>query len=294
MKSLLLFVFSTSLLVGYLQMARAEQCSDPNPLRFSFMSKTDVAEQTLRYQPLMNLLQKKIGRKVEIVAPTSYDTAIEGLLSGQIDFAEMGPAAYAQAKQRDPTLEVFATYIRPKGVFNERGENYHSLLIVRADSQYNDSLGLAKMKISLVDPASASGALIPRAYFAKEVGMPLEDFFAGIAYSGSHELSALAVLKGYTHAAFVSSALLDDGISTGLFKSNDFKVLWKSEIIPNEPTVYRNTLCADLKEQIRQVYFNGGDELTPLLAKLKAEKFVPVTDVNYKIILDLVSAQLRP
>lgn len=293
MKSFLLHSLTAGLLF-FLQIARAEQCSSPNPLRFSFMSKTDVAEQTQRFQPLMNLLQTKIARKVEIVVPTSYDTAIEGLLSGQIDFAEMGPAAYAQAKQRDPSIEVFATYIRPKGVFNEQGGNYHSLLIVRADSQFETINSLSKFKVSLVDPASTSGALIPRAHFAKEIGMPLEDFFAGIAYSGSHELSARAVLNGYTQAAFVSSALLDDGISQGLFKGKDFRMLWKSESIPNEPTVYRSKLCPELKEQIRQVYFNAGEELAPLLAKLKAERFVPVNDENYRIILELVNAQSKP
>ncbi|MFI3187442.1 MAG: phosphate/phosphite/phosphonate ABC transporter substrate-binding protein [Methylococcaceae bacterium] len=277
----------TLLFILLIPVARAEKCSDPNPLHFSFMTKTNAAEQAQHYQPLLNLLEKKVGRKIEIILPTSYDTAIEGLLSGQIDFAEMGPAAYAQAKHRDSSVEVFATYARPKGTFNEQGIYYHSLLIVRADSPYKEINSLSKAKISLVDPASTSGALIPRVLFAKDAGMPLEDFFGGIVYSGSHERSAQAVLNGHSQAAFVSSALLDESIVKGLFKNTDFRVLWRSAIIPNEPTAYRNNLCKQLKEQIRAVYFNGGEELAPLLAKLKAERFVPVNDEDYKIILDM-------
>lgn len=271
--------------------AEAEECSNPNPLRFSFMSKTDTMEQAQRYQPLMDLLRKQLGRKVEIILPTSYDTAIEGLLSGQIDFAEMGPAAYAQAKHRDSSIEVFATYARPKGTFNEQGINYHSILIVKASSNFQNIKSLAKAKVNLVDPASTSGALIPRIIFSKNNGMPLEKFFGSVVYSGSHERSAQAVLRGRTDAAFVSSALLDDGITQGLFRANDFRVLWKSAVIPNEPTVYRNKLCPHLKKQIRSVYFNGGAEFSPLLKKLKAEKFIPVNDENYRIILDMVKSE---
>jgi phosphonate transport system substrate-binding protein len=278
------------LMISLTPLAQAEVCSDPHPLRFSFVTKTNTAEQAQHYRPLMNLLQNKIGRKVEIILPTSYDTAIEGLLSGQIDFAELGPASYAQAKQRDKSINVFATYARPKGVFNEEGVNYRSLLIVKASSSYQDIKSLAKTKISLVDPASTSGALIPRVTFSKEIGVPIERFFGSIFYSGSHEHSVQAVLNGYTQAAFVSSALLDEGIAQGLFKKDDFRVLWKSTLIPNEPTVYRSKLCNSLKEQIRDVYFNGGEELAPLFIKLRANKFIPVNDKDYQIILDMVEA----
>jgi phosphonate transport system substrate-binding protein len=251
------------------------------------MTKTNAIEQAQHYRSLLNFLEKKIGRKIEIILPTSYDTAIEGLLSEQIDFAEMGPAAYAQAKHRDSSIEVFATYARPQGTFNEEGVNYHSLLIVRANSPYKDINSLSKKKISLVDPASASGALIPRVLFSRITGVPLKDFFGSIVYSGSHERSAQTVLNGHTQAAFVSSALLDESIVQGMFNRNDFRVLWKSAPIPNEPTVYRNKLCSQLKEQIRSVYFNSGEEIAPLLSKLKAERFVPVNDKDYKIILDM-------
>jgi phosphonate transport system substrate-binding protein len=281
----------TLLFVFHMQVGMAEKCSNPNPLHFSFMTKTNAVEQAQRYQSLLKLLEKKMGRKIEIILPTSYDTAIEGLLSGQIDFAEMGPAAYAQAKHRDSSIKVFATYSRPKGTFNEQGVNYHSLLIVKTDSPYNDINSLAKTKVSLVDPASTSGALIPRVLFAENIGMPLEDFFGGMVYSGSHERSAQTVLDGHTQAAFVSSALLDQSIAQGMFKSNDFRVLWKSATIPNEPTVFRNKLCSPLKEQIREVYFNGGEEIAPLLDKLKAERFVPVNDADYKIILDMSTSR---
>jgi phosphonate transport system substrate-binding protein len=276
------------LLILSLPLAQAEECSSPNPLHFSFISKTNVTEKARDYRPLLDLIQKKTGRTVEIILPTSYDTAIEGLLSGQIDFAELGPASYAQAKRRDSSIEAFATYARGQGAFNEAGFNYHSVLIVKTNSPYQDIKMLAKTKVSLVDPASTSGSLIPRVIFSAVTGMQLENYFSGIVYSGSHERSAQSVLNGYTDAAFVSSAYLDEGVSQGAFKSTDFRVLWKSAIIPNDPIVYRNKLCEPLKAQIRAVYFSDGKELAPLLSKLKIEKFVPVKDENYKIILEMV------
>jgi phosphonate transport system substrate-binding protein len=270
-------------------LAQAEACQDPRPLRFSLIPKKNMAEQLEHYRPLLNQLEKQLGRRVETFQPTSYSSVIEGMLAGSIDIAELGAASYALAKNRDPAaIEAFATHAHVRGTFNPEGKYYRSMLIVKSKSGYNDVTSLLGKNVNLTDPASTSGAVVPRSLFARHVGMPLERYFSHVLYAGSHENAAQSVFNSFADAAFVASTRLDETIASGKFSPGDFRILWRSEPIPNEPTVFRANLCEPLKEQIRKVYFSNSPELAPTLQKLKATEFMPAGDNDYAAIRKLV------
>lgn len=270
--------------------SHAENCQNPHPIRFSLIPKKNMAEQLEHYRPLLSQLEKKLGRQVIIYQPTSYSSVIEGLLAGSIDIAELGAASYSLAKNRNPeAIEAFATHTHMRGTFTPEGKYYRSMLIVKHSSDYRDLRSLREKNVNLTDPASTSGAVVPRTLFARIVGMPLEQYFSHVLYAGSHEKAAQSVYKDFSDAAFVASTRLDEAIASGKFKPGDFRILWESEPIPNEPTVFRSSLCAPLKAQIRAVYFSQDATLTPVLAKLKATQFIPASDSDYAAIRELVS-----
>lgn len=269
--------------------SRADTCQDPHPLRFSLIPKKSMAEQLEHYRPLLNQLEKQLGRKVEIFQPTSYSSVIEGMLAGSIDIAELGAASYALAKKRNPAaIDAFATHAHVRGTFNPEGKYYRSMLIVKSTSGLDDIPSLYGKNVNLTDPASTSGAVVPRSLFPRTVGVPLERYFSHVLYAGSHENAAQLVFNGFADAAFVASTRLDEAIASGKFRADDFRILWKSEPIPNEPTVFRANLCEPLKDQIRKVYFSNSPELNPTLVKLKATKFLPADDEDYAAIRRLV------
>ena len=225
--------------------------------------------------------------------PTSYASVIEAMLGGWVDIGVHGPYSYVIAHEKDPSLEVFATYAKRPGHLQEEGPGYRGALITRKDSGL-DSIEKLKGKIlGLTDPASTSGNLVPRVAFTKEINQDLEDYFSKVVYTGSHDLSTIAVHEGKVDAAFVATHRFDNVVDRDLVKMEEFNVLWSSPPIPQDPFVYRGKLCDDLKAKIRGTFLTLQDvpEAKQFLDNVKSNRFVEMSDSDYNIIRDLKKAK---
>lgn len=272
--------------------AAAPACDDPTPLRFSLIPRTDLARQLEDHRPLLQHLEQALGRKLMVIQPSSYNTVIEGLLAGTIDLASMGPASYSIAKNRDPSITAFVTWTMQGGTFVKAGAHtYHSLLIVRHDSGLKDIADLQGRSVSLTDPASTSGAVIPRDEFGGQVGKRLKNYFGRVTFSGSHDRSIEVVRKGYADAAFVASEHLDEAIRQGRIDAREIRVLWQSRPIPHDPIVFRGKLCPELKKRIRQAFLADSPDVRAMLANVRGERFIPVTDADYQHLRDLLTRE---
>ena len=267
--------------------ALAQSCEDPKVLKFSIIPTQETIRELTLYKPVVDLLSKNTGKKIEFYMPTSYASVVEALMGKWIDVAVLGPESYVLAHGKDPTIEVFATYFKKKDGVQEAGPGYKSLLISKKGSKFTTIDSTKGSVMLLVDPASTSGALIPEAVFApKVVKMPLKQFYSKVAFSGGHDLSTLAVADGKADVAFVASHRFMNTVGTGKVKLDDFNILWSSPLIPQDPFVYRGTLCAPIKEAIAKTFLTL--ETTPegkaYLENVGSEKFVKMTDKDYDII----------
>lgn len=260
----------------------AAVCDNPKPLRFALIPMKNAEVQLAEYRPLIQVLEKTLKQRIEIVHATSYGTVIEGLLAGSIDLAELGPASYAQAKDRDPAITAFATPIQHIGPYTESGSNYRSLLIVRRDKGYDNLASLRGTNVSLIDPASTSGALLPRHAFTKLTGVPLEHYFRQVTFAGTHDRAIQAVQKGIVDAAFVSSIRLDEALRNGSLRPGEVNVLWKSSPVSYDPFVYRGQLCQPLIDSIKQAFFQDNATLKNMFLKINIEGFGSVSDDDYR------------
>jgi phosphonate transport system substrate-binding protein len=268
--------------------AQAESCDNPEHLRFSFIPQGDIRSDTEAFQPLINRIQKLVGKPVTIVTPSSYASVIEGLQADTIDFALLGAASYAAAKKADPDIMVFATFFKKGGAFDSDGKFYNSLLVTKGDGHYNDINSLHGATLALTDPNSTSGYVVPHHFFPKASGQALESYFGKIVYAGDHDHAALAVLNGRVDAAFVASFHLSDLVRAGKAKFSDFKVVWRSEPIPREPFVLRNELCAPIKDKIIRAFLKSSPEQNKAtLDRFQTERFVPMNDDDYRMIREL-------
>jgi phosphonate transport system substrate-binding protein len=268
-------------------LALAQNCEDPKVLRFSIIPTQETIRELTLYKPVMDLMSKNTGKKIEFYMPTSYSSVVEALLGKWVDVAVLGPESYVIAHNRDPSIEVFATYYKKKVGVQEAGPGYKSLLITKKGSKFTSIESTKGSVMLLVDPASTSGALIPEAIFAKEtIKTPLKDWFSKVAFSGGHDLSTLAVVDGKADAAFVASHRFMNTIATGKAKIEDFNILWSSPLIPQDPFVYRGSLCQPLKDEIAKTFLtlDKTSEGQKYLENVESEKFVKMTDADYNII----------
>lgn len=271
----------------------AAECENPDSLTFAIIPTEETVAELQLYKPITDRLAEQTGKKIEFFMPTSYASVVEGLLSKFVDVAVLGPYSYVIANNKDSDIEVFATYAKKPGHLQEEGPGYRGVLVSKKGS------GLAKIDdlkgklIGLTDPGSTSGNLVPRVVFSKVIGMDIDNFFKKAVYTGSHELSTVAVHKGKVDAAFVASHRFDNVVDKGEVKLEDFNIIWSSPPIPQDPFVYRSPLCEDIKASIRKTFLGLKDDpnAQAFLKNVKSNTFVPMTSADYDVIRDLKKAK---
>jgi len=262
--------------------SEAGNCDDPHPMRLALTPIKNPAAQLAQYRPLIHQLEEVLGRRIEIVPTPSYGTVIEGLLSDSIDLAELGPASYALALDRGARISAFATFSRPRGAGGEAASSYRSLLIVRRDRGFDSLVRLRGTSLALTDPASTSGALLPRQMIRQLTGQPLESYFRRVTFSGTHDRAIDSLHRGQVDAAFVSSTQFDEALRQGRLRPDEIQVLWESAQIPHDPFVLRDRLCPALAAQVREVFLGNPAPLDKLFRELAVSGFVPTSDEPYR------------
>ncbi len=281
-------VFSLTLISS----ASAE-CENPATLTFSIIPTEETIQELTIYKPVIDYLSKMTEKKVEFYMPTSYSTVVEALIGKWVDVAVLGPYSYVIANSKDSDVQVFATYAKKPGYIQEEGPGYKAALITRKDSKFTTIESLKGSVIGLTDPASTSGNLVPRVVFTKVINEPLENYFKKIVYTGGHDLSTMAVYEGKVDAAFVATHRFDNVIERGMVKQEDFNYLWYSPAVPQDPFVYRGSLCPDLKQKIEETFLTlqNVPECAEFLKNVKSNKFVKMTSADYDVIRDLKKAK---
>ena len=184
-------------------------------------------------------------------------------------------------------MEVFGTYSRLKNGVQDAGPGYKSVLITKKGSKFADVASLKGAVLALVDPASTSGGLVPETVFPKQTSTgPLKSYFSKVVFSGGHDLSAISVAEGKVDAAFVATHRFMEAVNAGKVKQEEFNYLWYSPLIPQDPFVYRNTMCDDLKKKIADTFLlvDQNEDGKKYLANVKSEKVVKMTDADYDIV----------
>ncbi len=286
-------VFSISMTLGSVQTAGAAACENPDALTFAMIPTEESVAELQLYKPVTDRMARLTGKKIQFFMPTSYASVVEGLLSQFVDVAVLGPYTYVIANEKDPTIEVFATYAKKPGYLQEEGPGYRGVLISKKGSKFTTIDSLKGSTLGLTDPGSTSGNLMPRVVFSKVIGTELEKYFGKVAYTGSHELSTVAVMTGKVDAAFVASHRFDNVVAKGEASLEEINILWQSDPIPQDPFVFRNTLCDDIKAKIVETFLGLKDDPAAqrFLDNVKSNTFVPMKSSDYDIIRDLKKAK---
>lgn len=269
------FTFATSH-----TLASSVQC-EQEQLTVSMVPKKSVDEQAREYQPLVELLEQSLDIPVELIRATSYQSVMDGILSGGIDLAVMGPASYILARQQDPAIEAFASLTMAAGAFTPEGSFYYSLLIVPGSGDATRIDDLRGKRILLTDPSSTSGALVPKQAFSTHIAEPFSSFFGSEIYAGSHDKALIELLANKAEAAFVSSARVDEMIRRGLVNPSSMRVLWQSDPLHYDPFVFRSGVCDDLRNRIIELISRPSPELKAFLRSQQAVGINPVSHDDY-------------
>ncbi|SFP55310.1 phosphonate transport system substrate-binding protein [Variovorax sp. 770b2] len=258
---------------AFVPMARAQQV-----LTVGLIPSEDSRAMIANSQAMMDMLSKALGFAVKPFVAADYNGVIEALRSKRLDVAYLGPFSYVLgATVAD--IEAFAVAETKKA-----GRTfYYSQIVAHKDSGIKTVKDLKGKTFAFVDPSSTSGHLFPKAGLMK-VGFNPDKDFGRVIFSGSHDSSAIAVQNKKVDAAAIADRILDAAVSKGLVKREDLVEVWKSDPIPESPTVWRRDLPADLKARVQAAFLQVKD--IPWSDQGELNGFHPTNDAAYNIIRD--------
>ena len=233
---------------------------------------------TERYGPFVEYLAQALGTKVTLRVANDYAAVIEGQRNGSIHLAGYGPASYARAIVTGVKVEPFVTTVNSDGTVG-----YYSVFYVRADSPYKTIDDVKGKNLGLVDPNSMSGNNVPR-FALNKLKLNPETFFGRVTYTGSHENAVIALQQKTVDVAANWWNAEDDSnltrmVKKGLAKQEDFRIIYKSDLIPNSPFAYLASLPPDLKAAITKAFMES-----PTKAKAAFDKLSDGKDREFKIV----------
>ena len=226
--------------------------SEYSELTIGISSGENETDAIARTQPYADYLSRELGVPVKIVRGTDYAAVIEAMRSGHVQFASVGPAAYALARK------VMGEDIAPVAVTldNEGNLGYYSVIAVRADSAYQSLEDIKGQSFAFADPNSTSGYAVPSYYLSTELNTSADQYFSEVAFSGGHEQSVMALVNGTfeavaTHWRNEEAGNIQTMEKKGLIPAGSTRIIWKSPVIPNTPVMMLTTLPQELQEAFR-------------------------------------------
>lgn len=269
--TLLVFIFLTACT------QKNELGSANNPIKFYLVPAQDRQALLDNGEKLQAYLEKELGYHFRVELPTSFIAVVEAFGSKRADVALLNTFGYILARDK------YQVEARLRIVDQGRDE-YNGEIITRNDSGIKKISDISQKKFAYVDPASASGYLLPLNLFKKENITPSETVFAG-----THAAVVTAVyLKQVAAGASFHSPNEQDSRKLVLKQFPDvfrkIKILALTGPIPNDPIIFRKDLPEALKLKIigaLKKYIGTAEGAGVLHAMYHFTELKEITDQDY-------------
>lgn len=226
MKNLIILI---SLFLNVTVMSQMAQ-ANPEKITIGFIPSSSPQEVKSQSLVLAQALQDELKIPVQVYISKNYSGLVDALKSKKVDFAFLSSMTYAQA---DASV---AAKVLLKKVYEE--PFYYSAIVVNKKSNIHKLSDLKNKKMAFVDEKSASGYLYPTVELQKQKIQLKVSLF-----SGNHKSSVEMLEKGEVDAIAVFAD--DPGGKSSAWQKfatnkNNFKILWMSTPIPNDPFCVHN------------------------------------------------------
>ncbi|MBX3039672.1 MAG: phosphate/phosphite/phosphonate ABC transporter substrate-binding protein [Bdellovibrionaceae bacterium] len=231
----------------------AELGTERNPVKLFFVPSVDAKVLEGNAKVFEEYLEKTTGYKFDVQVPQSFIAVVEAFGTKRADVAAINTFGYILAHQKYGA-EAALTVIR------HGSPTYQSQFLARTNGKINSLKDLDGKKIAFVDPASASGYLLPLKTLRDNDIKPKETVFAM-----KHDSVVSMIYQGQVDAgATFYSPPSKDGIEDArrLVKTQypdvekKIKIVDLSEAIPNDPIVLRKELPPEMKEKIIEAFLS--------------------------------------
>jgi len=218
-----------------------------NPVRFAVEPYDTGPTLEKAYSSVAGDLQTKLGCPVHLIISNTYVAEIDAMRAGQLEMGEFGPFGYVLAHQLAHAQPVAAF-----GDTNGKPHTYTAGIWVPKNSSITNLNQLKGKTVALSSPTSTSGGLYPISALISAGFKCTSTSCQGVAvkYAGDHPASLLALTHGTADAAEVNSQQQASATKSGEFKAADYREIWKSTPIINDPITVYGSLSPAFQEKV--------------------------------------------
>lgn len=264
--------------------AKPSYCAD-GPIKFGIEPFEAPAKLEPAYGVLADALERELKCDVDVQVVEDYSAEVLAMRNGKLDLGQFGPVGYVFASQQ-AGAEPLVSF----GTADGKLSTYTAGIWVPKDSQIKSVEDLRGKDFALGSVGSTSGDVLPR-YALKTAGIPEAE--VNLNYAGGHPESLLALVNGTVDAAQINTQTLATAEAEGTFKEEDFRQIWTSEPIPNDPITIRQDADPAMKEAVKKALLNLPKEdiaqVGEFLDVSPAGPLLEVSKDTYKPLFDLAS-----
>lgn len=225
-----------------------------------------------QFRPVLDEIEttmsENMGKSVEIdlQVASSYEKGIEDIATGKVDFSQLGPASYVEAKSQDPALSILA-------IESNGGEKiFYGIICVNQESAIGTAQDLNGKSFAFGNKRSTIGRYLSQQYLLEQ-GINAADL-SKYDYLDRHDKVGTAVGLGEFDA--------------GALKEGTFKKLVKNGIRIRElarfqnvtkPWIARSGLSTDVASELSRALLEMDDP--DALKALGVDGFLEGSDADY-------------
>lgn len=195
------------------------------------------------FKPLFAAITQTTGIHFDVKAGQSYAAVIEGMCGGLAEIAWFGAASFVEARRRG-CAELLAVDV------NHGSSSYYAGIFVRAESPAADLSDLRSRSLAVGSMHSTSSFIYPMTMLLTANLDPVKDL-ASIRITGSHSDSIKALDAGLVDSAALSFDSFAKAVNQGSIRAESFRLIAKSDPIPNPPLALHPDLSDELKARLR-------------------------------------------
>jgi phosphonate transport system substrate-binding protein len=236
------------------------------------------------YTSLISIVKKLTGFEINTIKVTDYNAAVEAMRAGRADIAWYGGKTYIKAAEI-ADAEAFAAGVRP----GEKNASYFAYFVVKADSQIKNFSEVKGKTLALNSIGSTSGDLIPQVELSKiNLLTTNKEDFKNVFYAGSHDACLLSVLNNKADICGMSSRNFDARLTDGTFKSEQVRIIHRSDPVPPPPLAYSKKIALEDRKKIKKAVLEAHKHGTIGGYGGQMSHYIEVKDSDYDLLRDVV------
>ena len=228
---------------------KASEFVDPATLVFAYTPVEDPAVYAKVWDSFIAHLAKTTGKKVQFFPVQSNAAQLEAMRAGRLHVAGFNTGSNPIAVN----CSGFVPFAMMASKDNRYG--YEMEIITYPGSGIEKIEDLKGKRLAFTSETSNSGFKAPAALLRDKYKMESGKDYTPV-FSGKHDNSILGVANKDYPAAAIANSVKDRMIARGVVKTEQTKVIYKSQTFPTTGYGHVYNLKPELAEKVKQAFFN--------------------------------------